>query len=78
MRRILTYGTYDLLHYGHIRLLKRAKEQGDYLIVAISTEEFNAIKGKKEEYLALGFDDYLSKPIDTEELSKTLKKYLKD
>ena len=47
MRRILTYGTYDLLHYGHIRLLKRAKEQGDYLIVAISTEEFNAIKGKK-------------------------------
>ena len=47
MKRILTYGTYDLLHYGHIRLLKRAKEFGDYLIVAISTEEFNAIKGKK-------------------------------
>ena len=47
MKRILTYGTYDLLHYGHIRLLKRAKELGDYLIVAISTEEFNAIKGKK-------------------------------
>ena len=33
MKRILTYGTYDLLHYGHIRLLKRAKERGDYLIV---------------------------------------------
>ena len=47
MKRILTYGTYDLLHYGHIRLLKRAKEMGDYLIVAISTDEFNAIKGKK-------------------------------
>ena len=47
MKRILTYGTYDLLHYGHIRLLKRAKELGDYLIVAISTEEFNVIKGKK-------------------------------
>lgn len=47
MRRVLTYGTYDLLHYGHIRLLKRAKELGDYLIVAISTEEFNMIKGKK-------------------------------
>ena len=46
MKRILTYGTYDLLHYGHIRLLKRAKELGDYLIVAISTDEFNAIKGK--------------------------------
>ena len=47
MRRVLTYGTYDLLHYGHIRLLKRAKELGDYLIVALSTDEFNAIKGKK-------------------------------
>lgn len=47
MKRILTYGTYDLLHYGHIRLLKRAKELGDYLIVALSTDEFNEIKGKK-------------------------------
>ena len=47
MKRVLTYGTYDLLHYGHIRLLKRAKELGDYLIVAISTDEFNAVKGKK-------------------------------
>ncbi len=47
MRRVLTYGTYDLLHYGHIRLLKRAKELGDYLIVALSTDEFNATKGKK-------------------------------
>lgn len=47
MKRILTYGTYDLLHWGHIRLLKRAKELGDYLIVALSTDEFNDIKGKK-------------------------------
>lgn len=47
MKRILTYGTYDLLHYGHIRLLKRAKALGDYLVVAISTDEFNAGKGKK-------------------------------
>lgn len=47
MKRILTYGTFDLLHYGHIRLLKRAKELGDYLIVALSTDEFNKIKGKK-------------------------------
>ena len=47
MKRILTYGTYDLLHYGHIRLLKRAKELGDYLVVAVSTDEFNDIKGKK-------------------------------
>lgn len=47
MKRILTYGTFDLLHYGHIRLLKRAKELGDYLIVALSTDEFNNLKGKK-------------------------------
>lgn len=47
MKRILTYGTFDLLHYGHIRLLKRAKKLGDYLIVALSTDEFNNVKGKK-------------------------------
>ena len=47
MKRILTYGTFDLLHYGHIRLLKRAKELGDYLIVALSTDEFNKLKNKK-------------------------------
>lgn len=47
MKRVLTYGTFDLLHYGHIRLLKRAKALGDYLIVALSTDEFNEIKNKK-------------------------------
>lgn len=47
MKRVLTYGTFDLLHYGHIRLLKRAKELGDYLVVAVSTDEFNELKGKK-------------------------------
>ena len=52
MKRILTYGTFDLLHYGHIRLLKRAREMGDYLVVALSTDEFNAGKGKK------AFHDY--------------------
>ena len=50
IRRVLTYGTYDLLHYGHIRLLKRAAELGDYLIVALSTDEFNAGKGKTSFY----------------------------
>jgi len=47
MKRILTYGTYDLLHYGHIELLRRARELGDCLIVALSTDEFNELKGKK-------------------------------
>lgn len=46
MKKVITYGTFDLLHYGHINLLKRAKEEGDYLIVALSTNEFNTIKGK--------------------------------
>lgn len=50
MIRVLTYGTFDLLHYGHIRLLKRASELGDYLIVALSTDEFNELKGKKAFY----------------------------
>ncbi|WP_042143723.1 glycerol-3-phosphate cytidylyltransferase [Paucisalibacillus sp. EB02] len=47
MKRVLTYGTYDLIHIGHINLLRRAKELGDYLIVGISTDDFNAIKNKK-------------------------------
>ena len=41
MKRVITYGTFDLLHYGHINLLRRAKAMGDYLIVALSTDEFN-------------------------------------
>ena len=47
MKRVITYGTFDLLHYGHINLLRRAKKYGDYLIVALSTDEFNQQKGKK-------------------------------
>ncbi|MGG4507250.1 glycerol-3-phosphate cytidylyltransferase [Heyndrickxia sporothermodurans] len=47
MKKVLTYGTFDLLHWGHINLLKRARNLGDYLVVALSTDEFNAVKNKK-------------------------------
>ena len=50
MKKVITYGTFDLFHYGHLRLLKRAKSMGDYLIVAVSTDEFNFIKNKKCTY----------------------------
>ena len=51
-RVVITYGTFDLLHYGHINLLRRAKELGDYLIVALSTDEFNEIQKKKRSYFS--------------------------
>lgn len=47
MRRVITYGTFDTLHHGHIRLLRRARALGDYLIVGLSTDAFNAGKGKQ-------------------------------
>lgn len=50
MRRVITYGTFDTLHYGHIRLLRRARELGDFLIVALSSDEFNALKGKQARF----------------------------
>lgn len=46
-KTIITYGTFDLFHIGHLNLLKRLKELGDKLIVAVSTDEFNSLKGKK-------------------------------
>ena len=52
MKKVITYGTFDLLHYGHINLLKRAKAQGDYLIVALSTDEFNWNSKKKKCYFS--------------------------
>ena len=84
MRRILTYGTYDLLHYGHIRLLKRAKALGDYLIVARSTDEFNAIKGKKayhsyevrkEMLEAIRYVDLVIPEQDWEQKRNDIKRY---
>lgn len=50
MKKIITYGTFDLLHYGHINLLRRAKKLGDYLIVALSTDEFNWNSKQKKSY----------------------------
>ncbi|MBG9444671.1 MULTISPECIES: glycerol-3-phosphate cytidylyltransferase [Cytobacillus] len=47
MKKVITYGTFDLLHWGHINILKRAKELGDHLTVAISSDEFNALKNKE-------------------------------
>ena len=50
MKRVITYGTFDILHYGHVNLLKRAKQLGDYLIVVLSSDEFNQMKNKKSYY----------------------------
>lgn len=52
MKRVITYGTFDLLHYGHINLLKRAKALGDYLIVVLSTDEFNWEMKQKKSYFS--------------------------
>lgn len=52
MKRVITYGMFDLLHYGHINLLRRAKAQGDYLIVALSTDEFNWKEKQKRCYFS--------------------------
>lgn len=52
MKKVITYGTFDLLHYGHVNLLQRAKELGDYLIVAISTDEFNWNEKHKKCYFS--------------------------
>lgn len=52
MKRVITYGTFDLLHYGHINLLRRARSLGDYLIVVLSTDEFNWNEKNKKCYFS--------------------------
>ncbi|WP_085522669.1 glycerol-3-phosphate cytidylyltransferase [Tuberibacillus sp. Marseille-P3662] len=72
MRKIITYGTFDLLHYGHINLLRRAKLLGDYLIVGLSTDQFNdekhksAFFGYKERQLVLESIKYVDEVIPEE------------
>lgn len=52
MKKVITYGTFDLLHYGHVNLLQRAKALGDYLVVALSTDEFNWNQKQKKCYFS--------------------------
>jgi len=47
MRKIITYGTFDLFHFGHLEILRRAREHGDHLVVAVSTDEFNRDEKQK-------------------------------
>jgi glycerol-3-phosphate cytidylyltransferase len=84
MKKIITYGTFDLLHNGHIRLLSRAKELGDYLIVAVSSDEFNQLKGKSSYYTfeerktileAIRYVDLVIPENDWEQKKNDVKKY---
>lgn len=50
MKKVITYGTYDLFHHGHINIIKRARELGDYLIVGVSSDEFNEKEKDKDTY----------------------------
>lgn len=84
IKKILTYGTYDLLHIGHINLLKRAKKYGDYLIVGLSTDNFNEMKNKKSYYsyeerkemlLALKYVDEVIPEETWEQKIKDVEKY---
>ena len=68
MKKVITYGTFDLFHYDHINLLRRAKEQGDYLIVALSTDEFNWNEKQNQcYYCCISFIACLAKKVNYEE-----------
>lgn len=84
MIKVITYGTFDLLHYGHILLLKRARELGDHLTVALSTDEFNDIKGKiayfsyeerKMMLEAIKYVDAVVPEINWEQKSEDIKRH---
>lgn len=85
MKRVITYGTFDLLHYGHINLLRRAKDLGDYLIVALSTDEFNWNEKQKKCYFtyeerkglleAIRYVDLVIPETCWEQKSKDVEKY---
>lgn len=83
-KTILTYGTFDLFHYGHLRILKRAKKLGDELIVGVSSDEFNKLKNKKSIYSYLHrskivestiFVDKVIKENNWQQKEKDIKKY---
>lgn len=63
MKRIITYGTFDLLHYGHVNLLRMAKSLGDYLIVGLSTDDFNLIEKHKKSYFSFDYRKMLLEAI---------------
>lgn len=64
MKKVITYGTFDLLHYGHINLLERAKALGDYLVVAVSTDEFNWDEKRKKCYYSYEERVHMLKAIE--------------
>ena len=84
MKKILTYGTFDLFHIGHLNILRNSKEIGDYLVVAVSTDEFNEIKGKKAYYSyedrksiveAIKYVDEVIPEYDWDQKPNDIKKY---
>lgn len=84
MKRVITYGTFDLLHPGHINLLRRSKDLGDELYVGLSTDEFNKVKGKtavltyeqrKTVLEAIKYVDHVFPESDWEQKTSDIKKY---
>lgn len=84
MKTIITYGTFDLLHIGHLNLLKKLKSMGDQLIVGVSTDEFNLQKGKQSIYkfqdradivAALEYVDYVIPESNWEQKENDIRKY---